>query len=49
MRQAALEKRDYTDSEREIIEQARAAQAKVVAVDEFEMDAKTLARPALER
>lgn len=49
LRQAALEKRDYTDSEREIIEEARAAQAKVVAVDEFEMDAKTLARPALER
>lgn len=49
LRQAAAEKRDYTDGEREIIEQAYAAQARVVAVDEFEMDAKTLARPALER
>ncbi len=48
MRIAAMEKRDFSDEEREVVEQARHAQAKVVAVDEFEMDAKTLHRSALE-
>lgn len=48
MRIAAMEKRDFTDEEREVVEQARSAQAKVVAVDEFEMDAKTLHKSALE-
>jgi len=49
LRQAAQEKRDYTEDELAIVTAARAAQEKIVAVDEFEMDAKTLARPALER
>lgn len=48
MRIAAMEKRDFTDEEREVVEQARSAQAKVVAVDEFEMDARTLYKSALE-
>ncbi len=47
--QARKEKRkEFTPEEQEIIRVGRAAQAKVVAVDEFEMDAKTLHRSALE-
>lgn len=46
---ARKEKRkEFTPEEQEIIRAGKAAQAKVVAVDEFEMDAKTLHRSALE-
>ena len=48
MMQAKRDKRDLTTEEMDIIKIAQSAQAKVVAVDEFEMDAKTLHRSALE-
>ncbi|MAE50504.1 MAG: hypothetical protein CMH27_01710 [Micavibrio sp.] len=49
IRDVTQQKRDYTAEEQEIVTQARKAQARIVAVDEFEMDVKTLARPALQR
>lgn len=48
MLQAKRDKRDLTDEENDFIAVARSAQAKVVAVDEFELDAKTLVRTAFE-
>ncbi|MFP4313225.1 MAG: acyl-CoA dehydrogenase domain-containing protein [Alphaproteobacteria bacterium] len=48
MLQAKRAKRDLSEEEKEFIESAKSAQAKVSAVDEFALDAKTLLRSALE-
>ncbi|MCI5059985.1 MAG: DUF1974 domain-containing protein [Alphaproteobacteria bacterium] len=45
--QAKRQKRELTDEEQAIIKEAKSVQAKVVAVDEFEMDGVTLSRSAL--
>ncbi len=45
--QAMKERRELTADEQDILKEAQKAQARVVAVDEFAPDAKTLVRPAL--